>query len=130
MSLDEIPRREKVDRMHERQVGWLICKWCKVSTLSISPSYVYFSQSPSTGGFIMDESMTLIEIMSQARYFRIGSWSFGFSSACQVRGFILPGVFKYNFEACKGLCSHISLLNPRCRFELETVICLIGLKST
>lgn len=78
----------------------------------------------------MNESMTLIEIISQARYFRIGSWSFGFSSACQVRVFIPPGVFKYNFEACKGLCSHISLSNPQCRFELETVICLIDLKST
>jgi len=124
------PGGEKVDRMHERRVGWSICKWCKVSTLSISPSYMYFSQSPSTGGFIMGESMTVIEVISQARYFRIGSWSFGYSSACQVRVFILPGVFKYNFEACKGLYSHISLSNPRCRFELETVICLIDLKST
>lgn len=113
------PGGKKVDRMHERQIGWSICKWCKVSTLPISQSYMSFSQSPSTGGFIMDESMTVIEIIPQARYFRIGSWSFGYSSACQVRAFILPGVFKYNFEACKGLCSHISLSNPRVRLSLR-----------
>jgi len=88
------------------------------------------SHNRLVGGFIMDESMTVIEITPQARYFRIGNWSFGYSSACQVRAFILPGVFKYNFEACKGLCSHISLSNPRCPFELETAICLINLKST
>ena len=45
-------------------------------------------ESPSTGGFSMDESMTVIEIISQAWYFWIGSWSFGCSSACLVRVFI------------------------------------------
>lgn len=45
-------------------------------------------KSPSTGGFSMNESMTVIETISQARCFWIGSWSFGYSSACQVRVFV------------------------------------------